>query len=338
MPNPKISINLVVLNGEKYVRRCLESVQHQSYPRDEVEVHVFDNGSTDKTLEIVEEFSNVRLIKSSHNFGPWGGWEELLKYSIGEYVIFLSVDVILQKDFVAQAVQAMEARPKLGGLQSKTYQYSHTDSFDSEPVRQTIDTCGFKISRSRKVVNIGHGQSDSGQFDKPADIFGVEGAVPVFRKTALESIRVLGEITDHDLFWYAEDLDVAWRLRMAGWEQRYEPSIVAWHDRQTTKKTRRGIIDFIATRDKIPLNKRRLEWRNIRWTIIKNDYIINILKDLPYIITREVAMTTYLLIFETAVFAELPKFFKLLPKMLRKRREIIKQAKINPRQIHAYFI
>ena len=365
MSNPIVSINLVVLNGEKYIRHCLESVFAQSYPHELIEINILDNGSTDKTKEIIvnyklkienSNFAAFKFIESQQNFGMWGGQEELLNHSVGKYIVFLSVDVILEKDFISHAVQTMESNPKLGAVQGKIYQFNIRD-LETRPTESfgqvenclpageagkleiggTIDTCGFEISRSRRIGNIGHGETDKGQFNQPIDIFGVEGAVPVMRTEALQSIRVLGEIADHDLFWYAEDLDVAWRLNMAGWEQHYEPSVIAWHDRQTTKQTRRGLWSFIAIRRTIPLRKRRLEWRNIRCTIIKNDYIINILKDIVYILPREIAMTVYLLIFETAVLVELPSLISLLPRMLRKRREIMRQAKISPAKIHSYF-
>lgn len=343
MANPIVSINIAVLNGEKYIHRCLESVSIQSYPAEQIEINILDNGSTDGTLDIIKNWKlknnnfKISFTKSIFNHGMWGGQEELSNQSNGKYIVVLSADVILEKDFVKNAVQTMEENSKLGAVQGKIYQFNHADTFHDEPPRHIIDTCGFKVFRSRRVVNIGHGETDKGQFDKPGDIFGVEGAVPVLRTEALRSIRILGEIADHDLFWYGEDLDIAWRLRMAGWEQSYEPSVVAWHDRQTTKKTRRGLWDFIAIRRAIPLRKRRLEWRNIRCTIIKNDYIINVLKDLLYILLREITMTGYLLIFETAVLAELPALLKLIPRMVHKRREIMKQAKVNSAQIHFYF-
>ncbi|MEK9157626.1 MAG: glycosyltransferase family 2 protein [Patescibacteria group bacterium] len=335
MSNSKIAINIVVLNGEKYIQSCLDSVLVQSCTHNEIEINILDNGSLDKTIPIIEEllpklsnFSRVSFIKSEKNHGMWGGQEELLKNTHTPYVVFLSVDVVLDKDFIKEALLAMDENPKLGGLQAKVFQ-RHSN--------EIIDTCGFKVFRSRKVVNIGHGEKDNGQFDIHKAIFGVEGAVPVFRTEALESIRVLGEIADHDLFWYAEDLDVAWRLNLAGWEQHYVPSVIAWHDRQTTKRTSSSFTDFVKLRRTIPLRKRRLEWRNIRCTIIKNDYIINILKDLPQILVREVAMTAYLLIFETAVLTQIFSLAKLLPKMLRKRRVILSRAKTNSSQIYSYF-
>lgn len=157
----------------------------------------------------------------------------------------------------------------------------------------------------------------------------------------MESIRVMGEIADHDLFWYAEDLDIAWRLRLAGWSHWYEPALIAWHDRQTTKRSRQGkmprLKEFRQNRKEIPLRKRRLEWKNIRFTIVKNDYIINILEDLPQILVRELAMTLYLLVFEPEVLTEVFTFFKLLPKMIAKRKEILGSAKVSPEAIHSYF-
>ena len=124
---------------------------------------------------------------------------------------------------------------------------------------------------------------------------------------------------------------------MFGWKQVLAPSVIAWHDRQTTKKLRKSFRDFRDIRRAIPLRKRQLEWKNIRFTIIKNDYIINILKDLPAILKREIVMACYLIIFEPGVLLEIPNFLKLLPKMLRKRSIIMKRAVRSPEEIHQFF-
>lgn len=340
MANPIVSINLVVFNGDKYIRRCLESVLGQSYPSELVEINILDNASTDDTLKIIQnpEFKKNTLIKSKVNLGMWAGQEELLKQSRGKYIVVLSVDVILEKDFLANAIQAMDRDETLGAIQAKVYQFSLRDF---EIKREVIDTCGFKIDRSRRIQNIGHGAQDIGQFNTPSEIFGVEGAVPIFKKEALESIRILGEISDHDLFWYGEDLDVAWRIHLAGWKQMYVPAVIAWHARGTTKSHTHGswlqYIRRAGIRQQIPINKRRLEWRNSRWTRIKNDYIINVFKDLPYIVWREIEVLGYAVLFEPGVLKEIPKFIQGIPRMLRKHREIMKRAKVGSAEIHTYF-
>ena len=140
------------------------------------------------------------------------------------------------------------------------------------------------------------------------------------------------------MFWYAEDLDVAWRMRVFGWKQIFAPDVIAWHDRQTTKNLRKTFSDFLETRRQLPLRKRRLEWRNVRFTIIKNDYTINILKDLPHILKREIMMLGYVIIFEPKVLAEVPKFLKLLPKILKKRGQIMKRRVVGSKEMIKWFI
>src|SRR3989344_1842771 len=114
MSNSIVTINLVVLNGEKYIRHCLNSVKSQTHPHDRIELNILDNGSADSTKTIVKElvgqfsdFLKFKLIENNKNLGMWPGHEELLKHSAGEYIIVLSVDVILDKDFISNAVKAM---------------------------------------------------------------------------------------------------------------------------------------------------------------------------------------------------------------------------------------
>lgn len=346
-----ISINLVVLNGEKYIRHCLDSILSQNYPRHLIEFNILDNGSTDNTKEIImnyeiwnlkHKFAGFILRESKTNLGMWGGQEELLKYSGGEYIISVAVDVILDKSFIENAVEALDKNAEIGAIQPKVYRY---DLRDDEPkLTNIIDTCGFKIFRSRRIINLGHGEEDMGQFNylSGKEIFGVEGAIPIFRKKALESIKITlpegySEIADHDIFWYADDLDIAWHLRLAGWKEIFEPKIIAWHDRQTTKRLRKGIGDFIKIRKEIPLKKRQLEWRNIHLTILKNDYIINLLRNVVFFIPREIGMLIYLFLFEPAVLKIVPNFFRLLPRTLAKRKIILKNSAIKPNQINKWF-
>jgi len=349
---PRVTINLVVLNGEKYIRHYLDAILAQTYTKEFIEFNILDNGSTDKTKEIIRDlefrisslgFTKFNLIESKLNFGMWPGQEELLKHSDGKYVLAMAVDVILDKDFIKNAVETMEKDDKIGALQAKIYKYDVRDleiEIWKLKIGGTVDTCGFQIFKSRRLINIGHGEKDRPEFNNTREVFGVEGACPFFRREALESCRISipnSEIFDHDFFWYGDDFDLAWRMNLFGWKQVFDPSVVAWHDRQTTKALRKNWTDFIKIRRQIPLRKRQLEWLNIRFTIIKNDYIINILKDLPRILKREITMTVYLAIFEPAVLLKIPVFLRLLPRMLKKRKEIMKRAVVKSEDIRRWF-
>ncbi len=340
MNNALVSINLVVHNGERYIRHCLTALRRQSY-RD-ISVLIWDNNSTDKTREIVErEFPEFKLIMHEENLGMWPAQEAALAQSTGKYIVALSVDVMLHSDFVKNAVEICERDSSVGGLQAKVYRYDYDSLMQKTHERDAkyIDTCGFEIFRSRRVVNIGHGDIDRGQYNETKEVFAVEGAVPFFRRSALEDMRIGGHVIDHNYFWYGDDLDLAWRMRLFGWKNVYSPDVVAYHDRSTTKSEgkRLGLYERIRQRQAIPIQKRRLDWANVRFTIIKNDYIINILRDIPHILARECAVAVFTLFFEPRVLLALPRFLRLLPRMIAARREIMRRARVTPEQIHAWF-
>ena len=342
--NPVVSINIVVRNGEKYIRHCLDAILAQTYPHEHVEINILDNKSSDRTKEVIKNsaqefrnagFSKFHLAESDENMGMWPGQDELLKHSSGKYILVMAVDVMLDKDFISKAVERMESDGNIGALEAKLYRYELSNG--TIMPSNIIDTCGFKIFKSRRVINIGHGEEDHGQFNKYSEIFAAEGAAPFFRKEALDDSRVKGSLVDKEYFWYGDDLDLAWRMRLFGWKEVFDPEVIAWHDRQTTKTLKKSPADFIRLRRAIPIKKRGLDWRNTRWTIIKNDYIINILKDLPAILSREIQLAGYILLFEPAVLLEIPKFIVLLPKMFMRRREIMKRATAKPAEMRKWF-
>jgi GT2 family glycosyltransferase len=336
MNKPLVTINLIVWNGEKYIRHCLDAVKAQTY--ENIEVNILDNNSQDKTKEIIKsEYSEFNLVEKEKNIGLGGGMEELLERTNGKYKVFLCVDVLMNPDFVEVAVDTMEKNPKVGALQAKIMRYG----IEEGKVKNTpyIDTCGFKIFRDRRIINIGHGEKDTGQYDREGEVFSFEGAIPVFRMTALKDATMNnGEIWDHDYFWYGDDIDLGWRMRLLGWPSYYTYKLVAHHDRQTTKSVSKSFWSYLnlerqKVRWKIPLFKRRLDWRNLRFTLVKNDNNGSWLS----ILKREFLSSGYLTLFEPRVLFESFNYFRYLPKMLRKRKEILAKAVVNREEITKWF-
>ena len=330
MSIPLVSINLVVRNGEKYIRDCLKSVKNQSYQN--IEIAIFDNNSTDGTKEIAgKEFPEFRLVENSANYGFGPGQNRCLKLTKGEYILGLCVDIVLDKDFVKNAVAKMESDWKIGALQAKIYK-----SENGAPTN-IIDSCGFEIFKSRRIVNRGHGEKDSAKFNKPEEVFSYEGAVPFWRRQALLESAIFGEIHDEDFFWYADDIDLGWRMRLFGWKSFFDPSVVAYHDRSTTKRLSRGWRDFIALRKTVPIRKRLLDWQNIHLTFVKNDFAVSVLKNFRPFFAREAKLLIYILFFEPYTLLAIPKILRLLPKMLKKRKYIMANKKINRQEIEKWF-
>ena len=332
MDLPLVSINLVVRNGATYAKACMEHIRRQLYSR--IEVNIFDNDSTDETLPIIEkEFPEARIIRNSKNYGFGGGQNRCLKYAEGEFVVFHCIDVLLDKNFVEEGVRIMGQDHSAGALQAKILGYNKQD-FKKNDI---IDTTGFEIYRSRRIINRGHGERDRGQYEKDEEIFSYEGACGFFRRAALEDSRINGELLDEDFFWYADDIDLGWRMRLLGWKSVYVPTMIAWHDRQTTKRLKRTVFDFIRLRREIPAYKRALDYRNLHLTLIKNELPKNVLRDLFPFLKRECALFIYTLICEPRTVLSWISFFRLLPKILEKRKIIMERKKVSAGSIRRWY-
>ena len=107
MKLPPVSIIVTTKNEEDNIRKCLESMFAQTYPKDKLEIVVVDNFSTDKTPQIVKKFP-IKFFQRGperhvqRNFG--------VKKSNGKYLMFIDADMRLQRGLVKEAVGKCEAK------------------------------------------------------------------------------------------------------------------------------------------------------------------------------------------------------------------------------------
>jgi GT2 family glycosyltransferase len=129
-------------------------------------------------------------------------------------------------------------------------------------------------------------------------------------------------------------------MTLFGWRQVFIPAARGWHDRSTTKDVSRGMRDHLRRRHAraaITPAKRRLDWANVRFTIIKNDHILNVLRDLPWILGRELLVQAYFLLYEPRTLLAWGRFLRSVPVMLRRRRTVMRRARLSAVQMHRFF-
>ena len=336
---PEVSIHLIVRNGTRYLPECLAHVAAQTYPT--IAFRVFDNASDDGTPELVAKLApNAEIIRFDKNYVVGGGFNRSLAYSNSPYVVLLCVDVLMDPHFIERAVEAMEADTTRGVLQAKVLWYDKEHERKSE----VIDTTGMQIFRSRRITNRGHGEKDRGQYETAEEVFCYEGAVPFFRREALESAKMRVaktgeyEYLDEDFVWYADEVDLGWRLRLLGWSCWYDPSVRAWHDRSTTHALSGSRRGFIAQRKKIPATKRMLDFRNQRLTFLKNDFFVTLAIHSPWILKRELFLCAYFLVFERSSLRAYWDIMRMAPRMLAKRKILMGKRSMNEQEMRAWFL
>jgi glycosyltransferase involved in cell wall biosynthesis len=100
-----ISVLIANFNGEKYIKRCLNSLSKQKFQR--FEVIFFDDKSTDKSIDLVKKFKNklnIKIIKNYQNKTKYSAYNQINSYieafklSKGEIIIFLDSDDFFKKN------------------------------------------------------------------------------------------------------------------------------------------------------------------------------------------------------------------------------------------------
>lgn len=109
---PLVSAVIPAYNEERYIKKCLESLSDQSYPK--LEILVVDDGSRDETVKIVKRFRKVKLINGEHR-GPGFSRNLGAKRARGEILIFVDADMAFDKDYVSNLVAPLVNDKKIIG-------------------------------------------------------------------------------------------------------------------------------------------------------------------------------------------------------------------------------
>jgi GT2 family glycosyltransferase len=332
----KVSIHIVTWNSLKFLPDCLSAIFSQTYQN--FSVLVIDNASSDGTVEyLAKHYPNIYLIRNNINQGFAKAHNQAINLSSAPYVLVINPDVILEKDWLERAVAKMEENKNIGSLSGKLLKIRFADIEIREKVKTNIfDSTGLKIYKNRRVVDRAEGEEDKGQYNQEEEVFGLSGACVLYRRIALESIKLKikncqsktgEEYFDEDFFAYKEDVDLAWRLRLAGWQNIYSPELVAYHFRRVALSHRFSQSKWVNF----------LSYRNHLWLLLKNDYWSNFFRHFCFIILYQLAKELYLFFTQPIVlFKASFSFWQGFLKMWRKRQYILKRAKIKPKEIRKW--
>jgi len=338
----KVSVQIVTWNSERYIFDCLESLSRQTFT--DFSVMVIDNHSTDSTVKFVREhYPTVSMLQNFRNIGFTKAHNQGIHLAKGEYSLILNPDVILAEDFLANLVSFADQHPEGGSFGGKILklQSKAIDDDDQGGLRQVIkseiiDSAGLQIYKSRRVVDRGEGQRDEGQYNRPEPVFGISGACVLYRRSALNEVLIRNEYFDNNFFAYKEDIDLAWRLRLYGFESWYQPAALCYHYRGFGTAGR-GFGKINRSRRSVSKLLRFYSFKNQHLLLVKNDQWLNLLLALPWFLLRELQVILYSLVFEPFQWRGVILFFRQLPETFNKRRVIMAHRKVQPREIRKWF-
>jgi GT2 family glycosyltransferase len=309
----KVTACVVSWNTAAHLPSALSSLKAQTHP--DLEIVVVDNASADGSAAIAQCHADVRVVTNARNRGFAGAANQgvaLANANGSDAFLVCNPDVILEPDYVEQAVKALGDDQRRASVQGRLWRTG------KDP--KVLDTTGHLAFTTRLFRNRGEGAVDVGQFDQSGPVFGVSGCAALYRLAALEDVALQGELFDEDLFAFWEDVDLDWRLALRGFHAWYTPDACGWHERGGAGPRRTAVVE-------------RLNFTNRFLVVLKNDDASALARALPGVMVTSTLKAGELMLTVPSAFIRSAGAARLVPRMLVKRRLIHARATVDPAHV-----
>jgi GT2 family glycosyltransferase len=251
---PAVSIVVLGYNGREYIDACLTSVLDQDFDQP-YEVLFVDNGSSDGSADLAAQHEGVRVHRLARNYGYCQGNNKGFEVSRGEAVVFLNQDVVVHRSWLRELMEALESDHSVLAAHAcvvHPWNEEYGARERTEPLSRAyapdLSRLGFVEYRALPV-------------EQPAvgTLF-VSGVSLMVRRDAIDKIG--GYVFDPDMFSYGEDMDLALRIRTAGYRTVVATRAVVYHHHTLQDEIRWS--SFVKT-VRIIRNRLLALWKTSGW-------------------------------------------------------------------------
>ena len=296
------AVIIVNYNGGELLAECINHLSLQTPFPDKI--IIVDNASEDDLLSMLPACENLELLVLDENIGFAAANNLALKH-LGnvDLVLTLNPDAFVRKDCLSELVTAAQ-------------QHQEYDSFACRMMKDssTLDGAGDNYHITGLVWRNSHGSPLHGDRLVKREVFSPCGGAALYRKSVLDEVGGF----DEDFFCYVEDIDLGYRLQLAGKRCLYLPDAVVNHIGS-------------AISDKYPGFAVYHGHRNLVWTLFKNTPLLLLLFMLPcHLIMTLVLLVVYVLQGQWRIYLLAKKdAIKGLPRVWRQRSDIQKMRRVS---------
>jgi GT2 family glycosyltransferase len=270
--DPLVSVVVVTWNGLGHLRRSLPAVLAQRLGAGEdLELLVVDNGSEDGSQPYLQALAHrdrrVRPLYNERNEGFAGPNNRAFRAARGAFLATLNNDTVPEPGWLAALLAAARGDARVGSVASRMV-------FDHRP--GLIQSAGISLDRAGiawdRLVGRPVGESERA----PAEVFGASAGAALYRRAMLDELGGF----DARFFMYLEDVDLAWRARLAGWRATYAPGAVVRHAHSASAREGSPFKNWHLGRNKV-------------WTIAKCYPTPGLARYLPAVVLYDLASLPY---------------------------------------------
>lgn len=239
-----LSIIIVNYNVKHYLEQCLLSCE-AALAGFESEIFVVDNASTDGSEDYFRsKFPQVKFIWNRENIGFARANNQAIRQATGRYILLLNPDTLVAESTFSRVCPFLDEHPSVGAVGVKMIdRYGH---FLPESKR-SLPTLWNSFSKMFGLAGLFPKTRLFGKYrllyldeNLPHQVEVLSGAFMMLRAEALRKSGLL----DESFFMYGEDIDLSYRVLMAGYQNYYLPETIIHYKGESTKK---GSIQYIQS-------------------------------------------------------------------------------------------
>jgi GT2 family glycosyltransferase len=218
----RVAFIIIGWNNIDLLEECFQSIIDQTYK--DVSIYYVDNGSADDSVAFTKKnYPNVKLILPGVNTGFAKGNNlgiaEVLKDPDVGYIALLNSDARLDKDWTTRIVEFALLKPKAAILQGTTLDYYN---------HEIIDSTHVYIAHNGQATQGNWRHYAQGELG-PLKTFGANAAACIISRAFIEAQPFKTKLFDETMFMYLEDVDLAARATIMGWDNYLVPVARAYH-------------------------------------------------------------------------------------------------------------
>jgi GT2 family glycosyltransferase len=309
----KTAIVILNYNGRHHLEQFLPTVVLHSPVGS---VFVADNASQDDSVAWLQaNFPQVMCIELPQNDGYAGGYNNALAQIEANYYVLLNSDVEVTPGWLLPLINLLDNSPDVAACQPKIRSYHRRDEFEyAGAAGGYLDWLGFAFCRGRIFDSC---ERDTGQYDDTVDIFWATGACMVIRA---KTFHELGGF-DSDFFAHFEEIDLCWRVHLAGHRIQAYGGAVVYHVGGGTLAVENPFKTYLNYRNSLSTLYKNLPASGVA-TVVFLRLIIDGLSSVRYLIKWDWANIWAVI---RAHFA----FYRAIPSLRLKRRAVWQMARKN---------
>ncbi len=209
-----VTVVIVNWNSGALLADCLHHLALQTIrPK---KIVVIDNSSSDDSIASIANFERVEIVPMQSNLGFAAANNYVLQQCATEFIALLNPDAFPAPNWLEKLLAAAEVYPESASFGSRQIRHENT---------QLLDGIGDSYHMSGLVWRAGYGAQNLDHCVKPCEIFSPCAAAALYRTQVLQELGGF----DEDFFCYVEDIDLGFRLRLAGYKSYYVPEASVRH-------------------------------------------------------------------------------------------------------------